>query len=85
MSKWIEKSTKEGINCKSKEISERRFDEYDDKYEMRNEKRLKKSVPGKTFFGGEFNKILEIVAEAVVQMKYMYLTHVAKCGKGVAW
>ena len=37
--KWIEKSTKEGINCKSKEISERKFDEYDDKYEMRNEKR----------------------------------------------
>ena len=31
--KWIEKSTKEGINCKSKEISERKFDEYDDKYE----------------------------------------------------
>ena len=34
---------------KSKEISERKFDEYDDKYEMGNEKRLKKKCPRKDF------------------------------------
>ena len=50
----------------SKEISERNYDE---KYEMRNEK---KCAPGKTFFGGEFNRILRTATQTVVQMKYMY-------------